>query len=198
MVTCRQLVWAGALLILMAGAPARAQDAGREAGKEAGKEAEKLAAQIPPEITEVVTGGTWSEGGAEGVFRGIVVTSPAGEGAGQASVIVQWLAMAKGGATGKVVKSVTVKEVTEKKLQNAFLALDVDNDNELTLIITSYDAQKDEDASMQVKFDSKGQYEIIPTPKEDPAVKEEEPASDDASGGEAGTDSGASDPNKKK
>jgi hypothetical protein len=183
MLKYKQLMWAGALLVLTAGAPVHAQDAV--------KDAEKFAGQIPSEITEVVTGGTWTEGETTGVFRGIVVTSPAGKDISQASVIVQWLTMDKSGA-GKVVKSVSVKEVADKKLQNAFLALDAENENELTLIITSYDAQKDEDASMQVKFSAKGQYEIMPTPKEEPAIKEE-PASADGAAEPA-----AADANKKK
>jgi hypothetical protein len=182
MMKYKHFMWAGALLVLTAGAPVRADDA------------EKFAGQIPSEVTEVVTGGTWAEGDTTGVFRGIVVTSPAGKDASQASVIVQWLAMDKSGAAGKVVKSVAVKEVSEKKLQNAFLALDAENENELTLIITSYDAQKDEDASMQVKFNAKGQYEIMPTPKEEPATKEEPASADGAGAGEPA----ASDANKKK
>lgn len=168
MVKCSRLAWAGALLLLAAGDRAQAQDAG------------KFAAQIPAEVTEVVTGGTWTDGDASGVFRGIVVTAPTGKDASQASVIVQWLSVDKSGAAGKVVKSVAVKEVSDKKLQNAFLALDAENENELTLIITSYDAQKDEDASMQVKFNVKGEYEIVQAPKEEPAQKEE-PASADGS-----------------
>lgn len=189
MVKYRQFILAGALLVLAAGAPVRAE--------ETAKDAEKFASQIPSEVTEVVTGGTWTEGETTGVFRGIVVTAPAGKDASQASVIVQWLAMDKSGAAGKVVKSVTVKEVAEKKLQNAFLALDAENENELTLIITSYDAQKDEDASMQVKFNAKGQYEIVPTPKEEPAASKEEPASADGAA-TAAPESTAADANKKK
>jgi hypothetical protein len=127
---------------------------------------------VPTEITEVVSGGNWSQGDVTGTFRAIAVTKQNGD-ATQASVVVQMLSTDKGSPAPKVVKSIPVKEVTERKLSNAFLAMDVENDNELTLIITSYDSDKDQDASLLVKFDSTGKYEIVTAPKEQPAKTDE-------------------------
>lgn len=128
----------------------------------AAEDTEKLAAAVPPEVTEVVSGGTWSENGTSGVYRAIVV----GDGQ-QANIIVQMLSLESAAAIPKVVKSVLIKEVAEKKLANAFLAMDAETDNEMTLIVTAYGAGADQDTSMHVKFNGTGTYEILPTPGED-------------------------------
>jgi hypothetical protein len=153
----RSLAYAVIVAAALSATPALAQEG-----------AVKSAAQVPTDVSEVVSGGNWSEGETSGVFRALVVTSTEGQ-ASQARVIVQMLAFEKGNPLPKVAKTITIKEVEEKKLPNAFLAMDVENDNELTLIITSYDAEKDQDTSMMVKFDGKGKYEIVTTPKEEPA-----------------------------
>jgi hypothetical protein len=137
----------------------------------AAQDALKTAGQVPTDVSEVVSGGNWSEGDSNGVFRAVVVTNTEGQ-TSRARVIVQMLAFEKGGALPKVAKTIPVKEVEEKKLPNAFLAMDVENDNELTLIITSYDAEKDQDTSMMVKLDNAGKYEIAPPAKEEPASAE--------------------------
>jgi hypothetical protein len=138
------------------------------------QDAAKAAAQVPTDVSEVVSGGNWSEGDNSGVFRAVVVTTTDGQ-ASQARVIVQMLAFEKGNPLPKIAKTIPVKEVEEKKLPNAFLAMDVENDNELTLIITSYDAEKDQDTSMMVKFDSAGKYQIVPAGKDEPAAGETKP-----------------------
>jgi hypothetical protein len=150
-------------LVIGLSAPAIAQDALKTAG------------QVPTDVSEVVSGGNWSEGDNSGVFRAIVVTNTDGQ-ASQARVVVQMLTFEKGSPLPKIAKTIPVKEVEEKKLPNAFLAMDVENDNELTLIITSYDAEKDQDTSMMVKFDGSGKYEIVPPAKdEEPAAAEPKP-----------------------
>lgn len=130
------------------------------------QDALKTVAAVPTDVSEIVSGGNWTEGDSSGVFRALVVTTSDGQ-ASQARVVVQMLAFEKGSPAPKVAKSVVVKEVEDKKLPNAFLAMDVENDNELTLIITSYDAEKDQDTSMMVKFDSAGKYQVLPQPKEE-------------------------------
>jgi hypothetical protein len=130
------------------------------------QEAFKSVAAVPTDISEIVSGGSWSEGDNNGVFRALVVTTSDGQ-ASQARVVVQMLAFEKASPAPKVVKTIAIKEVEEKKLANAFLAMDVETDNELTLIITSYDAEKDQDTSMMVKFDSTGKYQIMPQPKDE-------------------------------
>jgi hypothetical protein len=143
--------------------PSFAQDAATSAG------------QVPTDVSEVVSGGNWSEADKSGVFRAVVVTTTAVGQPSQARVIVQMLAFEKGNPLPKVAKTISIKEIEEKKLPNAFLAMDVENDNELTLIITSYDAEKDQDTSMMVKFDNAGKYEIVPPAKDEPATGDTKP-----------------------
>lgn len=138
------------------------------------QDAAKSAAQVPADVSEVVSGGNWREGDNSGVFRAVVVTTTDGQ-ASQARVVVQMLAFEKGNPLPRIAKTISVKEVEEKKLPNAFLAMDVENDNELTLIITSYDAEKDQDTAMMVKFDSGGKYEIVPAGKDEPATGDIKP-----------------------
>lgn len=128
----------------------------------AAEDSEKLAAAVPAEVSEVVSGGTWSQGGTSGVYRAIVV----GDGQ-QANIIVQMLSLESAAAIPKVVKSVVIKEVADKKLANAFLAMDAETENEMTLIVTAYGAGADQDTSMHVKFNGTGTYEILPTPGEE-------------------------------
>ena len=156
----RSLPFAMLLALGLSAAPLLAQDAKPDVLKSV--------AQVPTDVSEVVSGGNWSEGENSGVFRAIVVTNTNG-GTSQARVTVQMLAFEKSSPLPKVAKTIPIKEVEEKKLPNAFLAMNVENDNELTLIITSYDAEKDQDTSMQVKFDSAGKYEVLPPAKEEPA-----------------------------
>jgi|EndMetStandDraft_9_1072997.scaffolds.fasta_scaffold11739_3 hypothetical protein len=147
---------------VFAATPGSAQDAAKSAG------------QVPTDVSEVVSGGNWSEGDSSGVFRAVVVTNTDGQ-VSQARVIVQMLTFEKGNPLPKIAKTIPVKEVEERKLPNAFLAMDVENDNELTLIITSYDAEKDQDTSMMVKFNSSGKYEIVTAAKDDSSAGETKP-----------------------
>jgi hypothetical protein len=129
---------------------------------------EQLVAAVPAEVSEVVSGGSWSEGSTNGVYRAMVVSTPSGS-APQANVVVQMLAVESATSVPKVVKTVMIKEVADKKLANAFLAMDAETDNEMTLIVTAYGAATDQDTSVHVKFNGSGAYEILPAPGEDPA-----------------------------
>src|ERR1700758_501365 len=83
---------------------------------------EKMALAIPPEVTEVATAGTWSDGDVSGVFRATVLTIPAGD-ATQAQLVLQLMSVSPDGNTSKVYKTVVVKQIADKKLLNAFLAV---------------------------------------------------------------------------
>lgn len=138
-------------------------------------DAAKIVETIPTEITEVVSGGSWSEGDASGEFRAITITEQVGS-TTQASVIVQMLAIDKATSARKIIKTVPLKEVNDKKLESAFLTMNVESDNELKLNITSYDSEKDQDTEMTVKFASTGKYEILATPKDEEAANPQDDA----------------------
>ena len=105
----------------------------------------KLALTVPAEVTEVATAGAWADGEASGVFRAIVLTTPSGE-LTQAHMIVQLLTLGTDGSPNKIFKTVLVGRIDEKKLPNAFLAVEEDGtENEVTWRVTTYDSNSNAD-----------------------------------------------------
>jgi hypothetical protein len=139
------------------------------------EDAAKLALQIPAEVTEVATAGTWSDGEASGVFRATVLTSPAGDST-QAHLVLQLMAVSPEGNTSKVFKTVPVKKIDDKKLPNAFLAVEEDGtENEVTWRVTSYDSNSNADIGALVTINAKGEVTVKDAPREeDQAAQGEE------------------------
>ena len=139
------------------------------------EDAAKLALQIPAEVTEVATAGTWSDGEASGVFRATVLTSPAGDST-QAHLVLQLMAVSPEGNTSKVFKTVPVKKIDDKKLPNAFLAVEEDGtENEVTWRVTSYDSNSNADIGALVTINAKGEVTVRDAPaEEDQAAQGEE------------------------
>lgn len=129
--------------------------------------AEKLALAIPPEVTEVATAGTWTDGELSGVFRATVLTMAAGD-TTQAHLVVQLMAVSPDGNSAKVHKTIAVKQIAEKKLPNAFLAVEEDGtENEVTWRVTSYDANSNADIGALVTVNSKGEVLVKDAQKEE-------------------------------
>lgn len=134
---------------------------------EAQQDAQRLTLAIPPEVTEVATAGTWSDGDVSGVFRATVLTLASGDGS-QAHLVLQLMAVSADGNTSKVYKTVPVKKIADKKLPNAFLAVEEDGtENEVTWRVTSYDSNSNADLSALVTINSKGEVEVKDAPKEE-------------------------------
>jgi hypothetical protein len=128
---------------------------------------EKLTLAIPPEVTEVATAGTWSDGDVSGVFRATVLTMAAGD-TTQAHLVLQLMAVSPDGNTSKVYKTVAVKQIADKKLPNAFLAVEEDGtENEVTWRVTSYDSNSNADIGALVTINAKGEVEFKDAPKEE-------------------------------
>jgi hypothetical protein len=141
--------------------PVRAQDA------------EKLTLAIPTEVTEVATAGTWSDGDASGVFRATVLTVPSGD-TTQAHLVLQLMAVSADGNTSKVHKTVAVKKIADKKLPNAFLAVEEDGtENEVTWRVTSYDSNSNADIGALVTINAKGEVEVKDAPKEEESAAQQ-------------------------
>ncbi len=137
------------------------------------EDAAKLALSIPAEVTEVATAGTWSDGDASGVFRATVLTSPSGDGT-QAHLVLQLMAVSAEGNTSKVFKTVPVKKIDEKKLPNAFLAVEEDGtENEVTWRVTSYDSNSNADIGALVTVNSKGEVTVKDAPKEEDSAAQQ-------------------------
>jgi hypothetical protein len=131
------------------------------------EDAGKLALTVPAEVTEVATAGSWADGEASGVFRAIVLTTPSGEST-QAHMIVQLLTLGTDGSPNKVHKTVLVNRIDEKKLPNAFLAVEEDGtENEVTWRVTTYDSNSNADIGALVTIDAKGEVTVKDAPKEE-------------------------------
>ena len=137
------------------------------------EDAGKLALSVPAEVTEVATAGSWADGEASGVFRAIVLTTPSGE-ATQAHMIVQLLTLSTDGSPNKVYKTVLVNRIDEKKLPNAFLAVEEDGtENEVTWRVTTYDSNSNADIGALVTINAKGEVAVKDAPKEEDSAAQQ-------------------------
>ena len=131
------------------------------------EDASKLALTVPAEVTEVATAGSWADGEASGVFRAIVLTTPSGDST-QAHMVVQLLTLGTDGSPNKVYKTVLVDKIDDKKLPNAFLAVEEDGtENEVTWRVTTYDSNSNADIGALVTIDAKGEVIVKDAPKEE-------------------------------
>jgi hypothetical protein len=131
------------------------------------EDAAKLAQSVPAEVTEVATAGSWTDGDASGVFRAIVLTTPAGE-TTQAHMVVQLLTLGADGSPNKVHKTAVVTKIDDKKLPNAFLAVEEDGtENEVTWRVTTYDSNSNADTGALVTINGKGEVIVKNAPREE-------------------------------
>jgi hypothetical protein len=127
----------------------------------------KLALSVPSEVTEVATAGSWEDGEVSGVFRAIVLTTPSGD-TTQAHMVVQLLTLGTDGSPNKVYKSAVVAKIDDKKLPNAFLAVQEDGtENEVTWRVTTYDSNSNADVGALVTVNSKGEVTVKDAQKEE-------------------------------
>ncbi len=123
--------------------------------------AQKIAASVPAEIPEMITGGKWRKGNIGGFYRAMVIlpnTKIETTQKRSASVVIQWIGKEDGSSLSKVFKSVNLPEVSHKKLQYAYLSMDTLKDNEMTLLVSSFDAEKNKDIAISFKATLPGEY----------------------------------------
>jgi hypothetical protein len=125
----------------------------------------KIVEGLPPEVADVVTGGSWSEGKQGGFYRAIVVMSGTEQSFG-ARVYLQWLALSETDPVPKIVATVPLKEVNDQKLGNASIEIEGEEtkDNEITIIVSSYDFDADKDITLYVKGTAPGKYAMAKAP----------------------------------
>jgi len=130
----------------------------------------KLVESLPPEVADVVTGGSWSEGKQGGFYRAIVVMS--GSEQFFARVYLQWLALSETDPIPKIIATVPLKEVNDQNLGNASIEIEGEEskDNEITIIVSSYDFDADKDISLYVKGTAPGKYAMAKAPAKSPAA----------------------------
>jgi hypothetical protein len=131
----------------------------------------KVVESLPPEVADVVTGGSWSEGKQGGFYRAIVIMSGSEQSFG-AHVYLQWLVLSETDPVPKIVATVPLKEVNDQKLGNASIEIEGEEskDNEITIIVSSYDFDADKDISLYVKGTAPGKYAMSKAPAKTPAA----------------------------
>jgi hypothetical protein len=138
----------------------------------------KLIDAVAPEVAEVATGGSWSSGKDGGFYRALVLMTGDQKSFG-AHVYLQWLAFKEDSPIPIIVKTVPIKEINDQGLANASIALEGEEgkDNEVTIVVSSYDLEEDKDISLFVKAGQPGTYAMTTAPKDrdygpPPAAKE--------------------------
>jgi desulfoferrodoxin (superoxide reductase-like protein) len=122
---------------------------------------EQVAASIPTEVPEVHTGGSWQDGNLQGVFRTITVLSTKEN---TAHVFIQWISLKADNPIPEIAKTVAIKEVTEKKLPNAFVTLEADKEGEATIVVASFDPATNKDVAVAFKASKPGVYAATKLP----------------------------------
>jgi hypothetical protein len=101
---------------------------------------DQIAQNLPVDIPEVIVGGGWQANGLRGIYRGVVVVTPA-ETSTSARVYVQWIGVKADGSTPQIVNSIAIPEIAAKNLANAQLSIDAEKDNEAMFVVTTYDTK---------------------------------------------------------
>jgi hypothetical protein len=126
----------------------------------------KIVAGVPTEVADVVTGGSWSGDKEGGFYRALVIMSGTQE-SFSARVFLQWLALSETEPVPTIVATVPIKEVNDAKLANASIEIEGEEnkDNEITLVVSSYDFEADKDITLFVKGTTPGNYVMTKAPK---------------------------------
>ena len=123
---------------------------------------EQIAASIPTEVPEVHTGGSWQDGGTQGVYRTITVLAAKEN---TAQVFIQWISLKADNPIPEVAKMVAIKEVTDKKLPNAFVTLEADKEGEAIIVVASFDPNTNKDVAIAFKASKPGVYAATALPE---------------------------------
>jgi hypothetical protein len=126
----------------------------------------KIVASVPTEVADVVTGGSWSADKQGGFYRAFVIMNGTQE-TFSARVFLQWLALSETNPVPTVVATVPIKEVNGQKLANASIEIEGEEskDNEITIVVSSYDFEADKDINLFVKGTAPGKYTMAKAPK---------------------------------
>jgi len=94
-----------------------------------------VAATVPTDVVEVVTGGSWTEGTANGYFRTVTIEVPSGDKI-HAEVFIQWVGTRSVNAPVELIASRAVAEFNDEQHSAASVALETEIDGEVRIEIT--------------------------------------------------------------
>lgn len=142
---------------------------------------DEMVASVAPEVAELISGGSWSAGDKGGFYRAMVLMSGDEKSFG-AHVYVQWLAFGEAGPVPQVIATAPIKEINEQKLDNASILIEGEEgaENEVTLVVSSYDFDEDRDIVLFVKATAPGSYTMVKAPPKGAKLPSEDEDNDDA------------------
>jgi hypothetical protein len=124
-----------------------------------------VAANLPTAVADVASGGNWSQDKQGGFYRALVIMAPERDGFA-AHLYLQWLSLPADNSLPSVAKTVPVKEVNDQKLPFASLEMtgEDNKDNEITVIVSSFNAEQNKDIELYVKAGAPGTYGMEKAP----------------------------------
>ncbi|MEL7543007.1 MAG: hypothetical protein AAGJ70_04460 [Pseudomonadota bacterium] len=147
-------VLAASLMVLAAMVPTR--DVAQAADTKSGE----TARTIPTGVFELLVGGSWEVEKTGGYYRAVALgAGKAGE--EHAEVWLQWIAIGKTDA--RVLKNIEITEVTKLKVPSLTLAMDVEQSGNVILIVTHFDTEDGEPATLEFSATAPGKYAPIVT-----------------------------------
>ena len=119
-----------------------------------------------------MTGGSWSADKQGGFYRAFVIMNGSRRPSAR-RVYLQWLALSETNPIPTVVETVPIKEVNDQELANASIEIEGEEskDNEITIVVSSYDFEADKDITLFVKGTAPGKYTMAKAPKGGPALR---------------------------
>lgn len=120
-----------------------------------------MAARLPVEVSEVVTGGTWTDGQASGSFRTVTIQTFAP--VEMAEVFLQWVGSRSPVEPLQIMSSVPLREFNEQKLASASITLDIETEGAARIVVAGQDAGGRPAALLTFAAAAPGRYEVVPS-----------------------------------
>ena len=140
-------------LLALAAATFTSLDAGMAASK-SGAEART----IPTGVFDLLVGGSWEQKKQSGYYRAVALG--AGKtGAEYAEVWLQWIHVGKKSA--KIVKNISIKEITKLNIPSLSLSMDVEESGNVILVVTHYDDNTGEPITHEFHAAAPGVYKQL-------------------------------------
>lgn len=117
---------------------------------------------VPIEVSEVVSGGTWTDGPASGSFRTVTVQVP-GE-TDVAQVFLQWIGSRSPVEPIELLMSVPVSEFNGLKLPSASVTIDAETEGEVRIDIAGQPSEAQQSVIVVLVATTPGHYSVVPQP----------------------------------